>query len=216
LNPQDVNLSNILDTPLEKRLVDYDVPQQLSILWTYDLPFGHGRYFGTHVNKWVNGVLGGWTIAGAFNSHGGFPIPFPNAANLLPQSAALTDAQRNALGRAGGEAQWDITNDVYFNTAIFPTQAQAPYTLRNFPTEFPDVRVRPLNIADVSLYKEFPLTEKVRLQIHCDGHNVGNFPWMSQTWGSSTSNVTDPLFGFLQNEMGNEVRMFVMVGKIVF
>jgi hypothetical protein len=216
LNPQDVNLSNVLQTPLEKHLVPYDVPQQLSILWTYDLPFGRGRYFGSHVNKWANGFLGGWTIAGAFNSHTGFPIPFPNAANLVPKSAAYSDAQRDAIGRQGGEAQWDVTNDVYFNTSIFPTQAQAPYTLRNFPTMFPDVRVKPLNIADVSLYKEFAITEKVRFQLHCDGHNVGNFPWFSMTWGSATSNVTSPLFGYLQNEMGNEVRMFVMVGKIIF
>lgn len=216
LNAQDVDLSNILKTPLEKHLVQYDVPQQLSILWTYDLPFGHGRPFGAHVNRWVNGALGGWTVAGAFNSHTGFPIPFPNALPLASTSAAYTDAQRNAIGRAGGEAQWDVTNDVYFNTSIFPTQAQAPYTLRNFPTMFPDVRVKPLNIVDASLYKEFAITEKVRLQLHCDAHNLGNFPWFGMTWGTPTSDVTSPLFGFLQNEMGNEVRMFVMVGKIVF
>jgi len=216
LNAQDVNLSNILQTPLEKHLVQYDVPQQLSILWTYDLPFGRGRYYGTHLNKWVNGALGGWTIAGAFNSHTGFPIPFPNAINLVPISAAYSDAQRDAIARKGGEAQWDVTNDVYFNTSIFPTQAQAPYTLRNFSTVFPDVRVKPLNIADVSLYKEFSVTEKVRFQLHCDAHNLGNFPWFGMTWGQATSDVTSPLFGYLQNEMGNEVRMFVMVGKILF
>src|ERR1017187_3401483 len=115
--------------------------------------------------------------------------------------------------------QWDITNDVYFNTSIFPNQAQAPYTLRNFPTVFPDVRTKPLNIADVSVYKQFQITEKVRFQLHCDAHNVGNFPWMSQTWGGHpdpTSDVTSSQFGTLQNEMGNEVRMFVMVAKIVF
>ena len=219
LNPQDVNLGNVLKTPLEKRLVDYDVPQQVSFMWTYDFPLGKGKHFGTHMNKWIDGVLGGWTVAGVFNSHSGFVIPFPNAAPLVAKSAAYTDAQRDAIGRAGGEAQWDITNDVYFNTSIFPNQAQAPYTLRNFPTVFPDVRTKPLNIADVSVYKQFQITEKVRFQLHCDAHNVGNFPWMSQTWGGHpdpTSDVTSSQFGTLQNEMGNEVRMFVMVAKIVF
>jgi hypothetical protein len=219
LNPQDVNLANLLDTPLEKRLVSYDVPQQTSIMWTYDFPFGKGRHFGTHVNKWVDGVLGGWTVAGAFNSHSGFVIPFPNAAPLVAKSAAYTDAQRDAIGKANGTPQWDITNDVYFNTSIFPTQAQAPYTLQNFPTVFPDVRTKPLNIVDLSLYKQFRITERVRFQLHCDAHNLGNFPWMSQTWGGrpdSTSDVTSSQFGTLQNEMGNEVRMFVMVAKIVF
>jgi hypothetical protein len=219
LNPQDVNLSDVLKTPLEHRLVAYDVPQQLSFMWTYDFPLGRGKHFGTNMNKYIDGVVGGWTVAGVFNSHTGFVIPFPNAAPLVAKSAAYSDAQRNAIARAGGEAQWDITNDVYFNTSIFPTQAQAPYTLRNFPTVFPDVRTKPLNIADVSLYKQFNLTEKIHLQLHCDAHNLGNFPWFSQTWGGNpdpTSDVTSSQFGTLQNEMGNEVRMFVMVAKIVF
>lgn len=219
LNPQDVNLSDVLKTPLEHRLVAYDVPQQLSFMWTYDFPLGKGKHFGAHMNKWLDGVVGGWTVAGVFNSHTGFAIPFPNAAPLVAKSAAYSDAQRDAIARAGGEAQWDITNDVYFNTSIFPTQAQAPYTLRNFPTVFPDVRTKPLNIADVSLYKQFNLTEKVHLQLHCDAHNLGNFPWFSQTWGGNpdpTSDVTNSQFGTLQNEMGNEVRLFVMVAKIVF
>ncbi len=219
LNPQDVNLGNVLNTPLEHRLVDYDVPQQLSFMWTYDLPFGRGKHFGTSMNRWLDGVVGGWTIAGVFNSHTGFVIPFPNAAPLTNQSAAFTDAQRNAIAKQRGGTQWDPTLDIYFNTALFPTVAQAPYTLRNFPTVFPDVRTKPLNIMDVSLYKQFSLTEKVKLQLHCDAHNLGNFPWFSQTWGGHpdpTSDVTNSQFGTLQNEMGNEVRMFVMVAKIVF
>jgi hypothetical protein len=219
LNPQDVNLSNVLKTSLEKRLVDYDVPQQFSVMWTYDLPFGRGRHFGGGMSRWLDNVIGGWTLAGVYQSHSGFVIPFPNAAPLTNQSASFSDAQRNAVAKARGGTQWDPTLDIYYNTALFPTQSQAPYTLRNFPTVFPDVRTKPLNIVDASLYKQFSITERVKLQLHVDAHNLGNFPWFSQTWGGRpdpTSDVTDSLFGTLQNEMGNEVRMFVLVGKITF
>jgi len=36
LNAQDVNLQNLTSSKLEKRLIQYDVPQQLSIIGTYD------------------------------------------------------------------------------------------------------------------------------------------------------------------------------------
>ncbi len=45
LNAQDVNLANPLNTKLEKRLVQFDVPRQLSVIGTYDLPIGKGPLF---------------------------------------------------------------------------------------------------------------------------------------------------------------------------
>jgi len=216
LNPQDVNLSDVLSTPLEQTLTRYDVPKQFSAIGSYDLPFGRGRHYGSNVNKWVDGVLGGWTVSGAYNSHSGFPIPFPNAAPIAAGTANWTDAQRDANARKNGDAQYDVTNDPYFNTSIFPTTAQAPFTLRNFPTWFPDVRTKPMNIVDISLAKDFRLGERVRLQLRGDAHNVGNFPWFGMYDTSFTNKVTDPQFGFLVNDEGNEQRLVVMVMKIVF
>jgi hypothetical protein len=97
---------------------------------------------------------------------------------------------------------------------LFPRVAgPRPYTLRDFPTRFPDVRAKPLNIADISLYKEFHPTESVRLPIRADPHNVGNFPW----FGSGLSNnVTNSGFGQLRADMGNELRVVVGVVKLVF
>lgn len=216
LNPQDVNLANVLDTPLEQHLTQYDAPRQLSVIGTWDLPIGRRRHFGQGMNKFLDAVVGGWTTSGAYNSHSGYPFPFPNAAPLTTGSAKWTDAQRDAYARANGESQWDVTNDPYFNTAMFPTTAQAPYTLRNFPTWFPDVRTKPLNVFDVSLMKEFSIKERAHLQIRCDGYNVGNFPWFSKATSSYTSNVTNSQFGFLENDEENEQRLVVFVMKVVF
>jgi hypothetical protein len=216
LNPQDVNLSNLLATPLEKHLTQYDVPRQTSVIGTWDLPFGRHRHYGGDWNKWVDGVFGGWTTSGAFNSHSGYPFPFPNAAPIKPGTAKLTDAQRDAYAQQNGHPQYDVSSDPYFNTAMFPTVAQAPYTLRNFPTWFPDVRSKPLNVFDVSVMKQFSITERVRLQIRADAHNVGNFPWFSKATNGYTKDVTNSQFGFLENDQENEQRLVVFVAKIVF
>jgi hypothetical protein len=203
LNAQDVDVSHPLNSKLEKRLTQFDVPQQLSVIGTYDLPFFRQRRFG------------GWTFSGVFMSHSGFPLPFPNAAPLAARSAKLTDSQRDAAARQAGRAQYDPSYDVWFDTSLFPRTAQAPFTLQTFPTRFPDVRSKPLNVTDISLYKEFRIKERLKLQVRCDAHNAGNFPWFGAL-DSTGNNVTRPLFGHLKANIGNETRVVVGVMKVIF
>ena len=40
----------------------------------YELPFGHGKQFGSETNGWLNQIIGGWRVATAFNVHSGFAI----------------------------------------------------------------------------------------------------------------------------------------------
>jgi Carboxypeptidase regulatory-like domain/TonB dependent receptor len=215
LNAQFVDINNPLRSKLEKRLTQFDVPRQLSVISTYDLPFGGRRRSGSGTNRWANGLVGGWTVSGVFMSHSGFPLPFPNAAPLQARSANLSDSQRDALARQAGRTQYDPSYDVWFDTSLFPHTAQAPFTLQTFPTRFPDVRSKPLNITDLSLYKEFSIKEKVKWQIRCDAHNAGNFPWFGAL-DTNGANVTRPLFGHLKADIGNETRVIVAVMKVIF
>jgi hypothetical protein len=201
LDAQDTDVAHPLNSKLEKRLTAFDVPQQLSVIGSYDLPF--------------RGILRGWTFSGVFMSHSGFPLPFPNAAPLQARSAKLTDSQRDAAARQAGRSQWDPSYDVWFDTSLFPRTAQAPFTLQTYPTRSPDVRSKPLNVADISLYKEFHIKEKLKLQVRCDAHNAGNFPWFGAL-DSTGNNVTRPLFGHLKANIGNETRVIVGVMKLVF
>ena len=214
-NPQDVNLSDLTQTKLEKRLTQYDVPRQLSFIGTYDLPVGRGRHFLPSANRYVNGVIGGWTFSGVFMNHSGYPLAFPNAAPLTNASAKLTDSQRDALAQKAGRSQYDPSYDVWFDTSIFPRTALPAYTLRTFPTRFSDVRSKPLNVADLSLYKEFMIRENVKWQIRCDAHNAANFPWFGSL-DSNGANVTKSNFGHLKADIGNETRVVVGVMKIIF
>ena len=215
LNAQDVDISNPLHSKLEKRLIQYDVPRQLSVIGTYEFPFGRGKRFGSGMSRWVNGLVGGWTFSGVFMSHSGFPLPFPNAAPLAAKSAKLSDSQRDSLAQTAGRAQYDPSYDVWFDTSLFPRTAQAPFTLRTFPTRFSDVRSKPLNVADVSVYKEFAIGDKVKWQIRCDAHNAGNFPWFG-VLDSNGATVTRPQFGHLRADIGNETRVIVGVMKVIF
>ena len=216
LNAQNVNLNNLLVTPLEKRLTAFDAPRAVSIVTSYELPFGRGRSFGKSMRPVLNGIAGGWNVNAQWTAHSGYPFSFPNAAPLAAQSANLLDSGRDALAQKTGRSQWDPSYDVYFNTALFPTQAQAPFTLRNFPTIFPDVRSKILNVWDMSVYKEFPIKERVRWQIRADFHNAFNHPWFGNL---ASNNVTNANFGQVSVasiDDTSEPRLIVLVMKIVF
>lgn len=215
LNAQDVNLSDVRNTGLEQRLTQYDVPRQFSVIGTYDLPIGKSRHFFPSMNKYVDAVAGGWTASGVFMSHTGFPLAFPNAAPTVAQSAALSDSQRDQLAQKAGRSQYDVSYDTWFDTSIFPRTTQAPFTLRNYPTRFPDVRGKPLNIVDFSVYKQFVFREKVKWQLRADAHNIGNFPWFGALDGNG-NNVSNSLFGHLRASEGNEQRLVVFVMKVLF
>jgi hypothetical protein len=39
-------------------------PHTYKVLWTYQLPFGRGQRWGTNMNRWMDGALGGWEWSG--------------------------------------------------------------------------------------------------------------------------------------------------------
>jgi hypothetical protein len=216
LNAQDVNLSNLLATPLEQRLTAFDAPRAFSIVTSYELPFGRGRRFGKTMSPILNGIAGGWNVNAQWTAHSGYPFAFPTAAPLVAQTANLHDSQRDANAQKAGRTQFDPSYDVWFNTSIFPTAAQAPFTLRNFPTIFPDVRSKILNVWDMSIYKEFPIKERVRWQVRADFHNAFNHPWFGNL---ASNNVTNAQFGQVAVSAiddTSEPRLIVLVMKIVF
>jgi len=146
LNAQDAVLGDLLKTSTEKRLVEFDSPHAFVVLTTWELPVGRGERLGSNLPGLLRGVVGNWNLNLQYTMRSGLPFAFPNGAPLEARSAKFTHAQRDALARQKGRSQFDPVFDVFFDTSLFPNRAQAPYTLRDFPTRFPDVRSKALNI----------------------------------------------------------------------
>ncbi|HLJ14840.1 MAG TPA: TonB-dependent receptor [Bryobacteraceae bacterium] len=199
LNAQDFNPASPLNSHMESRLATFDVPQRVSILGTYELPFGHGKRFGSGLAGPVNYIFGNWKLGFNITDQSGFPVQFPNAAPLQAKSAKLPASQQSLY-------EW-------FNTSLFPTSALAPYTLQTFPTVFPDVRFEGVHNVDMSLIKDLPIHERLRAQIRADFTNSFNHPYFTQL--SSTS-VTSPQFGQIKLSQNNDPRIIYMELKILF
>ncbi|MCC6538781.1 MAG: TonB-dependent receptor [Bryobacterales bacterium] len=213
LNNQDADLSNLLNTPLEQRLQQWDIPHTFTGIVTYELPFGKGKRWGTNLGGAGQAVLGGWSLNVMYIARSGVPFDFPNAAPLQARSAALTKEQRDERARAAGRDSFNPFFDKYYDTTLFPRAAQTPFTLRDFPTRFPDVRSPYMQSWEISAYKEFKFFERVRWQIRADFQNAFDYAYFG---AQASNNVTDPRFGQLNPAQNNATRQAVLVMKVLF
>jgi hypothetical protein len=68
-------------TPKALRSVsDFDLTHQINANWIWELPFGNGRWIGKDSHGIVNGLIGGWQLAGLARWTSGFPIGVSNGA----------------------------------------------------------------------------------------------------------------------------------------
>jgi hypothetical protein len=100
----------------EFNLQTQGVPHAFKMLWTYDIPFGRGKRFGSNINPWVDYVVGGWTFSGT--------------GRVQIQDFVLRNAV--LVGMTHQEAQ-DALKEVRF-----VTDANGVTTVWNFPQDIID------------------------------------------------------------------------------
>ncbi len=65
---------NTYNLKVEKGLSQYDTPQSVVLSYTYALPFGKGKALANTANPLINGLIGGWQIAGSQTYQSGNPL----------------------------------------------------------------------------------------------------------------------------------------------
>jgi hypothetical protein len=107
--------------------------------------------------------------------------------------------------------------DRWFDTSLWtdpatgrPVRPQEPFTLRNFPTRFGDVRTPGYQNWDVSASKYFPVQEQMRLQFRFEMVNAFDHPWFTGLIGGG-NDVANPNFGRL-NFVQNNLPRFLKLG----
>lgn len=202
LNPQDLNLSNIDATRLEKRsATDTDVPHKFTFAGVYEVPVGRGKRFAADLPRIADYALGGWQLNWNLTLQSGWAIDYPNAKQLQDGDANPTAEQRRE-GFLLNPALW--TNPA--TGRLVPAQEQ--FTLRDFPTRFSNVRVPGYRNLDASVSKVFPIKESLRLQFRTEMVNAFNHPWFPRI---SSVDVTSPNFGKLDVVQRNLPRFVKLV-----
>lgn len=214
---------------LEKARASYDIQHRAVGVFTWDLPFGKGR-------KWMSGggwkdyFLGGWNGAWTQTYQSGPPVSVTFAGspfNYLP-SGLSGNAQRPNLILPDSQAQpgdWDIgpnrfpfsAQSRYFNFDAFAYPAAFTMgTLGRNTFESPGMRW-----TQISLSKEFRVTERARIEVRWDINNVTKEPQLADP--NAVFNLTNRAnFGTFNGTRGSfsdigTARMHhLFVGRFVF
>ena len=151
----------------------WDIRHNFTTGFTYDLPFGRGKQYGANLNRVVDSVLGNWQMNGILSLRTG--NPFTLRANGCQGvfggcSPDLVSGMNPNDAPSGGRnpSQW-------FNTAA----VAAPASLTEGNLGLQTNTSPPNRTLDLSLFKDFPFTERIRLQFRAESFNLANTPQYS-------------------------------------
>ncbi|UWZ83697.1 TonB-dependent receptor [Occallatibacter riparius] len=163
---------NVYDQRSEWAPCYYDATHVLSSYAVYDLPFGRGKMVASNINKAVDQVIGGWAVSPIVSFRTGWPLPVYGAQDNSGTFGRGARANCNGLPSItktsipGVGVQW-FTNSGQF------TQP-APGTFGNCSPQLDGLRSPRYTDVDMSVHKNFPITERFKLQFRTDFINAFN------------------------------------------
>ncbi len=178
----------------EYSLAVTDTPLRWANTVSYYLPFGKGKMLLTNANKFTDLAVGGWQINFTNIYQTGFPLAIYQATNN--NSILGAGVQRpNATGISpvvSGSVESRLTG--YINPAAFSSAAS--YTYGNLARTI-DYRGPGMKNWDISLFKNFAITERFNAEFRAEALNAFNSPefpnpntkYGSQSFGTITSQV---------------------------
>lgn len=196
----------------EYSLSSYDIPQNLTIGYGVDLPFGRGKSFMGDSHGVLNGVIGGWRVNGITTLRSGVPIALAQtfAGSALSQLGGGT-------GYFGNQGLWMRPNVVpgcdksapgsreyrathgWFNTACFQSVNTATtVAFGDEPRVDPSMRQDTMDNWDFSIAKSNAITEKVNLMFTAEFFNLFNHVRFADP-GISTDSAFGP-FGIVTSQ----------------
>jgi carboxypeptidase family protein/TonB-dependent receptor-like protein len=195
---------NDTDPRPEEVISDQDFPHRFALNGIYELPFGKGRRW-FNENKWVDYALGGWQLQGWFEGQSGEALGFGNAI--------VRGNLRDLVLPAGKRSSEQWFNLAAANTVFERSNAlQLANNVRTLSSRFGFIRADGVNNFDLSLFKNFQISEGVRLQFRAESFNALNHV----QFASPNTTVTNTAFGSTTGEKGHGQRQFTFGLKVLF
>ena len=204
--------SRMYDFQWNRAPAGYDRTQVFQGGWVWELPVGKGK---TYVNNGpVAYILGNWSINGTISAFTGTPYTvtdsgtFVNAGPDNTQSADQVKSSVAQLGNIGpGQSFFDPTAFV----TVSGGQPRFGNTGRN------TLRGPGVFNNDLSVSRNFPIKERIKLEFRTDCFNVTNTPKFSNPSASVTSGTFSQITSTISNSTAvNTERQFRFGLRLVF
>jgi hypothetical protein len=199
-----VDFTTLRNPRLNRVPSPYDLRHVFKTYFNYDLPFGRGRTFKTG-NSLVDGIIGGWTLgsviaaqtgrnfklAGGVNTYNYWDGPTPANANGTPAGILNyvpneNDSGVTLNGITPSQLQSKVgvysTGNPYAPVSVLPTSLFGPggaIQPSSTPGQLGSViflKGPRLFNTDISIIKNIPITEHVKMNIYAEMLNAFNHP----------------------------------------
>jgi outer membrane receptor protein involved in Fe transport len=182
---------NVYDQKSEYAPCYYDATHVVSAYAIYDLPFGRGKMFGKDAHGVVNGVIGGWEVSPIISWRTGWPMPVYGASDNSGTFGRGARADCNGVPSISNTFIPGIGRQWFNNTGQFTNPALN--TFGDCSPQLSDLRSPHYSDVDLSLHKDFPITERFRLQFRTDFVNAFNHVQLNApNMGLSSGTLTQP------------------------
>ncbi len=209
-----------------------DAPQRLAGAVVVDLPIGRNQWIGGSMNRAVDAVIGGWSVATLITQQSGQPMAIGLNNPLLANGSQRPDTVCSQLKsgtsmhdvalkwQANGAAVGNNLPPVatFFNANCFADPGDnIPGNARRY---FSNLRVDGIHNADLNLYKSFVPKEGMRVEVRAEIFNFTNHPRFGQPnsavgsgpAGSSITQLTNPAFGIITGDAPGQLPRYFQFG----
>lgn len=193
------------DFALERALSSQDVDYAMSISALYDLPFGRGKKFGSDVSKWMDYLIGGWQLNAIYALQGGTPFSVTVSGNPSSTRADLVGKISVHPG--------NINNYVDAGAFAVPAKNAAGIYVAPGTAGRDIVRGPGFSNMDFALFKNFPITERIKGQFRVQAYNLTNTPHFANP---GDTNLSDGHIGLINNVLTNSWRQVELGLRVTF
>src|SRR5579863_2326806 len=193
----------------------YDTTHALSGFASYAIPVGRGKQFGHDMNKIADAAIGGWEISPLVSWHSGFALtPIlggfgdpsgADGAGILfdvsrPNCSGSVSYPKQKAGAPGaGYIQW-------FTSSAFSRPAAGSYGNCGVGS----VRGPRYSDVDLSVHKDFHITEGTGLEFRTEFVNLFNHPVLDFAGGPSAFALTSGTMGEINASQGERNIQFAL------
>ena len=164
-----------------RSVANFDRPNNLQIYGVYELPFGRGQRWAK--SGFGNLIAGGWQTNGIFSMVSGAPFTVGSAGTSLnsPGNGQTADQVLADVQILGGIGR---------GSSYFDPNAFAPITTARYGNTGRNIlRGLGQRNLDASVFRNFAITERFRLQLRAEAFNVTNTPFFNNP-GATVSGAT--------------------------